>query len=79
MWKLLKLLIVVAVLAVGWWLLSPLFIDKQVNEDIDPRVKARLTWHYKKPGRDSKKPEKPSQHKNARYTEENCRNERSVF
>ncbi|PJC52627.1 MAG: electron transporter, partial [Candidatus Magasanikbacteria bacterium CG_4_9_14_0_2_um_filter_42_11] len=30
MFKLIKLLILIAILGVGWWLLSPLFIDKKV-------------------------------------------------
>jgi hypothetical protein len=50
MWKIIKLLIVVGVLAVGWWLLSPLFIDKQVNEDLDPRVESALDMILGKTG-----------------------------
>lgn len=50
MWKLLKLLIVLAVLAVAWWLLSPLFIDKEVNEDVDPRVESALNMALQKAG-----------------------------
>lgn len=50
MFKLLKLIILLAILGVGWWLLSPLFIDKQVDEDLDPKVASALNFVMDKAG-----------------------------
>lgn len=50
MFKLIKLLILIGILAVGWWLLSPLFVDKEVNEELDPKVAAALDFVMEKTG-----------------------------
>lgn len=50
MWKLVKILIIIAVLAIAWWLISPLFINKEVNEDLDPRVESALDTVLQKTG-----------------------------
>jgi hypothetical protein len=50
MWKIIKLLAAVAVFVIGWWLLSPLFINKEVDDDIDPRVESALDMALNKAG-----------------------------
>lgn len=50
MFKLIKLLILIAILGVGWWLLSPLFIDKKVDEELDPKVSSALNFVMSKAG-----------------------------
>ncbi len=50
MFKLIKLLILIGILAVGWYLLSPLFIDKTVDEELDPKVAAALDFAMEKAG-----------------------------
>ena len=50
MFKLIKLLIFIGILAVGWWLLSPLFIDKKVDEELDPKGVAALDFAMDKAG-----------------------------
>jgi len=50
MFKLIKLLILIAILGVGWWLLSPLFIDKKVDEELDPKVASALDFVMSKAG-----------------------------
>ncbi len=50
MFKLIKLLILIGILAVGWNLLSPLFIDKEVDEELDPKVVAALDFAMDKAG-----------------------------
>ncbi len=50
MFKLIKLIILIGILAVGWWLVSPLFIDKEVDEELDPKVVAALDFAMDKAG-----------------------------
>jgi hypothetical protein len=50
MFKLIKLLILIGILAVGWYLLSPLFINKEVDEELDPKVVAALDFVMDKAG-----------------------------
>lgn len=50
MFKLIKLLLLIGVIAIGWWLLSPLFIDKKVDEDFDPKVASALNLVIEKAG-----------------------------
>lgn len=50
MFKLIKLVLLIGILAVGWWLLSPLFIDKEVDEELDPKVAAALDYAMDKAG-----------------------------
>ncbi|PIY92160.1 MAG: hypothetical protein COY70_04705, partial [Candidatus Magasanikbacteria bacterium CG_4_10_14_0_8_um_filter_42_12] len=40
----------IAILGVGWWLLSPLFIDKKVDEELDPKVASALDFVMSKAG-----------------------------
>ena len=51
MFKIIKLLILIGILAVLWYLLSPLFIDKNVDEDLDPKVVAALDFAMDKAGK----------------------------
>ena len=50
MFKLIKLVLIISVVAAGWYLLSPLFIDKEVDEDLDPKVAAALDFVLEKTG-----------------------------
>jgi len=38
MFKLIKIIFIVAILALTWWLLSPLFVEKKVDNQLDPKV-----------------------------------------
>ncbi len=50
MFKLIKIVLMVGVLAVAWWLLSPLFIDKEVDDELDPKVESAINFALEKTG-----------------------------
>ena len=50
MFKLIKIIFIVAILALTWWLLSPLFVEKKVDNQLEPKVESALNFVLEKAG-----------------------------